>query len=206
MPRSKTSKKWLKDHFDDVYVKKSKEEGYRSRASYKLLEIQHKDRLFKSGMTVLDLGAAPGGWSQVAAELVGKRGRVLASDILPMDSIANVEFVQGNFAERQVLYELLDRLSGARADLVISDMAPNMSGIKDIDQPQVMYLAELALDMTKSVLKPGAYFLVKVFQGEGFEYFRQELRKNFDTVKTRKPKASRPQSHEIYLLAGDYSG
>ena len=206
MPRSKTSKKWLKDHFDDVYVKKSKEEGYRSRASYKLLEIQHKDRLFKPGMTVLDLGAAPGGWSQVAAELVGKRGRVLASDILPMDSIANVEFVQGNFAERQVLDELLDRLSGARADLVISDMAPNMSGIKDIDQPQVMYLAELALNMTKSVLKPGAYFLVKVFQGEGFESFRQELRKNFDTVKTRKPKASRPKSHEIYLLAGDYAG
>ena len=206
MPRSKTSKKWLKDHFDDVYVKKSKEEGYRSRASYKFLEIQHKDRLFKSGMTVLDLGAAPGGWSQVAAELVGKRGRVLASDILPMDSIANVEFVQGNFAERQVLDELLDRLRGARADLVISDMAPNMSGIKDIDQPQVMYLAELALDMAKSVLKPGAYFLVKVFQGEGFESFRQELRKNFETVKARKPKASRPQSHEIYLLAGDYLG
>ena len=206
MPRSKTSKKWLKDHFDDVYVKKSKEEGYRSRASYKLLEIQRRDMLFKSGMTVLDLGAAPGGWSQVAAELVGKRGRVLASDILPMDSIANVEFVQGNFAERQVLDELLDRLSGARAALVISDMAPNMSGIKDIDQPQVMYLAELALDMTKSVLKPGAYFLVKVFQGEGFESFRQELRKNFDTVKTRKPKASRPKSHEIYLLAGDYAG
>ncbi|SUZ61334.1 uncharacterized protein METZ01_LOCUS14188 [marine metagenome] len=206
MPRSKTSKKWLKDHFDDVYVKKSKEEGYRSRASYKLLEIQRRDMLFKSGMTVLDLGAAPGGWSQVAAELVGKRGRVLASDILPMDSIANVEFVQGNFAERQVLDELLNRLSGARADLVISDMAPNMSGIKDIDQPQVMYLAELALDMTKSVLKPGAYFLVKVFQGEGFESFRQELRKNFDTVKTRKPKASRPKSHEIYLLAGDYAG
>jgi len=206
MPRSKTSKKWLKDHFDDVYVKKSKEEGYRSRASYKLLEIQRRDMLFKSGMTVLDLGAAPGGWSQVAAELVGERGRVLASDILPMDSIANVEFVQGNFAERQVLDELLNRLSGARADLVISDMAPNMSGIKDIDQPQVMYLAELALDMTKSVLKPGAYFLVKVFQGEGFESFRQELRKNFDTVKTRKPKASRPKSHEIYLLAGDYAG
>ncbi|MBL14930.1 MAG: 23S rRNA (uridine(2552)-2'-O)-methyltransferase RlmE [Gammaproteobacteria bacterium] len=206
MPRSKISKKWLKDHFDDVYVKKSKEEGYRSRASYKLLEIQRRDMLFKSGMTVLDLGAAPGGWSQVAAELVGKRGRVLASDILPMDSIANVEFVQGNFAERQVLDELLNRLSGARADLVISDMAPNMSGIKDIDQPQVMYLAELALDMTKSVLKPGAYFLVKVFQGEGFESFRQELRKNFDTVKTRKPKASRPKSHEIYLLAGDYAG
>ena len=206
MPRSKTSKKWLKDHFDDVYVKKSKEEGYRSRASYKLLEIQRRDMLFKSGMTVLDLGAAPGGWSQVAAKLVGKRGRVLASDILPMDSIANVEFVQGNFAERQVLDELLNRLSGARADLVISDMAPNMSGIKDIDQPQVMYLAELALDMTKTVLKPGAYFLVKVFQGEGFESFRQELRKNFDTVKTRKPKASRPKSHEIYLLAGDYAG
>jgi len=206
MPRSKTSKKWLKDHFDDVYVKKSKEEGYRSRASYKLLEIQRRDMLFKPGMTVLDLGAAPGGWSQVAAELVGERGRVLASDILPMDSIANVEFVQGNFAERQVLDELLNRLSGARADLVISDMAPNMSGIKDIDQPQVMYLAELALDMTKSVLKPGAYFLVKVFQGEGFESFRQELRKNFDTVKTRKPKASRPKSREIYLLAGDYAG
>ena len=206
MSRSKSSKQWLRDHFNDAYVKKSKYEGYRSRASYKLLEIQRKDNFIKPGMTVVDLGAAPGGWSQVAAELVGDRGRVIASDILPMDIIANVEFVQGNFTEQGVLDKLVDQLRGSQVDLVISDMAPNMSGMKGIDQPQAMNLAELALDMSRSVLKPGANFLVKVFQGEGFEYFRQELRKNFDTVKTRKPKASRPQSHEIYLLAGDYSG
>ncbi len=179
MPRSKTSKKWLKDHFDDVYVKKSKEEGYRSRASYKLLEIQHKDRLFKPGMTVLDLGAAPGGWSQVAAELVGKRGRVLASDILPMDSIANVDFVQGNFAERQVLDELLGRLRGARADLVISDMAPNLSGMKEIDQPRAMYLVELAMEFAKMTLNPGGGLLAKCFEGEGINQVRQGIRRIF---------------------------
>ncbi len=206
MPRSKSSKQWLKDHFNDAYVKKSKYDGYRSRASYKLLEIQRKDNLIKPGMTVVDLGAAPGGWSQVAAELVGDRGRVIANDILPMDLIENVEFVQGNFTEQGVLDKLLDQLSGSQVDLVISDMAPNISGMKDIDQPQAMNLAELALDMSRSVLKPGANFLVKVFQGEGFESFRQELRETFRTVKARKPAASRTKSSEIYLLAGDYFG
>ena len=204
MSRSKSSKQWLRDHFNDAYVKKSKYEGYRSRASYKLLEIQRKDNFIKPGMTVVDLGAAPGGWSQVAAELVGDRGRVIASDILPMDIIANVEFVQGNFTEQGVLDKLVDQLRGSQVDLVISDMAPNMSGMKGIDQPQAMNLAELALDMSRSVLKPGANFLVKVFQGEGFESFRQELRETFRTVKTRKPAASKTKSSEIYLLAGDY--
>ena len=204
MSRSKSSKQWLRDHFNDAYVKKSKYEGYRSRASYKLLEIQRKDNFIKPGMTVVDLGAAPGGWSQVAAELVGDRGRVIASDILPMDIIANVEFVQGNFTEQGVLDKLVDQLRGSQVDLVISDMAPNMSGMKGIDQPQAMNLAELALDMSRSVLKPGANFLVKVFQGEGVESFRQELRETFRTVKTRKPAASRTKSSEIYLLAGDY--
>ena len=159
MTRSKSSKQWLRDHFNDAYVKKSKYEGYRSRASYKLLEIQRKDNFIKPGMTVVDLGAAPGGWSQVAAELVGDRGRVIASDILPMDIIANVEFVQGNFTEQGVLDKLVDQLRGSQVDLVISDMAPNMSGMKGIDQPQAMNLAELALDMSRSVLKPGANFL-----------------------------------------------
>ena len=204
MSRSKSSKQWLRDHFNDAYVKKSKYEGYRSRASYKLLEIQRKDNFIKPGMTVVDLGAAPGGWSQVAAELVGDKGRVIASDILPMDIIANVEFVQVNFTEQGVLDKLVDQLCGSQVDLVISDMAPNMSGMKGIDQPQAMNLAELALDMSRSVLKPGANFLVKVFQGEGFESFRQELRETFRTVKTRKPAASRTKSSEIYLLAGDY--
>ena len=204
MSRSKSSKQWLRDHFNDAYVKKSKYEGYRSRASYKLLEIQRKDNFIKPGMTVVDLGAAPGGWSQVAAELVGDKGRVIASDILPMDIIANVEFVQGNFTEQGVLDKLVDQLCGSQVDLVISDLAPNMSGMKGIDQPQAMNLAELALDMSRSVLKPGANFLVKVFQGEGFESFRQELRETFRTVKTRKPAASRTKSSEIYLLAGDY--
>ena len=206
MSRSKSSKQWLRDHFNDAYVKKSKYEGYRSRASYKLLEIQRKDNFIKPGMTVVDLGAAPGGWSQVAAELVGDRGRVIASDILPMDIIANVEFVQGNFMEQGVLDKLVDQLRGSQVDLVISDMAPNMSGMKGIDQPQAMNLAELALDMSRSVLKPGANFLVKVFQGEGFESFRQELRETFRTVKTRKPAAYRTKSREIYLLAGGYFG
>ena len=206
MSRSKSSKQWLRDHFNDAYVKKSKYEGYRSRASYKLLEIQRKDNFIKPGMTVVDLGAAPGGWSQVAAELVGDRGRVIASDILPMDKIANVEFVQGNFTEQGVLDKLVDQLCGSQVDLVISDMAPNMSGMKGIDQPQAMNLAELALDMSRSVLKPGANFLVKVFQGEGFESFRQELRETFRTVTTRKPAASRTKSREIYLLAGSYFG
>lgn len=201
MARTKTSKQWLKEHFDDEYVKRSQELGYRSRASFKLLEIQEKDRLIKPGMTVIDLGAAPGGWSQVAATLVGPKGRVLASDILPIEPLPGVEFIQGDFTEEAVLARLLDSMGGARADLVISDMAPNMSGMKDVDQPRVMYLAELALDLAQSVLTPGAYFLVKVFHGEGLEAFQADLRNRFDSVRVRKPAASRARSSEIYLLA-----
>lgn len=206
MAQSKTSKQWLKEHFDDEYVRRSQEDGLRSRASYKLLEIQEKDKLIARGMTVVDLGAAPGGWSQVAANLVGDRGRVVASDILPIDSLAGVEFLQGDFTEQAVLDQLLAMLPEAGADLVMSDMAPNMSGMRDIDQPRVMYLAELALDLARSVLRPGAYFLVKVFHGEGLREFEAQLKADFSTLKVRKPKASRARSSEIYLLAGGFKG
>jgi len=205
MPRSKSSKQWLKEHFDDAYVKRSQEDGYRSRASYKLIELQEKDKMIKPGMVVVDLGAAPGGWSQVAAGLVGAKGKVIASDILPMDSIPGVEFLQGDFTEQTVLDELLNALQEG-ADLLISDMAPNMSGVKDIDQPRSMYLAELALDMACSILKPGASFLTKTFQGEGFEAFQAELKQNFKSVKVRKPQASRARSREIYLLSTGFRG
>lgn len=206
MARTKTSKQWLKEHFDDAYVKRSQEAGYRSRASFKLLEIQEKDNLINPGMTVIDLGAAPGGWAQVAASLVGARGRVLASDILPVEPLPGVEFVQGDFTEAAVLERLLQSMQGKLADLVLSDMAPNMSGMKDIDQPRVMHLAELALDLARSVLAPGAYFLVKVFHGEGLVEYQAELRDSFESVKVRKPAASRARSSEIYLLASGFRG
>jgi 23S rRNA (uridine2552-2'-O)-methyltransferase len=201
MARSKSSKGWLKEHFDDVYVKKSQQMGYRSRASFKLLEIQEKDHLIKPGMTVIDLGAAPGGWSQVAVELVGPNGRVLANDILPIDAIAGVEFICGDFTEEIVLNQIKQTLGDSGVDLVISDMAPNMSGMKDIDQPQAMYLAELALDLAKSVLTEDGSLVIKVFQGSGLEIFQTQLRSCFGKVKNRKPKASRPRSRELYLIA-----
>lgn len=196
-----SSRAWLQEHFSDVYVQRAKAEGYRSRACFKLLEIQQKDRIFSPGMTVVDLGAAPGGWSQVAAELVGDRGFVLASDILPMDSLAGVEFVQGDFTEESVYQALLERLAGRPVDLVMSDMAPNMSGMNAIDQPRSMYLVELALEFARQVLKPGGVFLTKVFQGEGFEALLRELRQDFTRVQTRKPQASRARSREQYQLA-----
>ncbi|MEX2469969.1 MAG: 23S rRNA (uridine(2552)-2'-O)-methyltransferase RlmE [Pseudohongiellaceae bacterium] len=206
MARSKSSKQWLQEHFSDRYVKRSQEEGYRSRASFKLLEIQDKDQLIRPGMTVVDLGAAPGGWSQVAAELVGESGRVVASDILPMDGLPGVDFVQGDFTEIEVLEHLLTRIEDDGVDLVISDMAPNLSGMKGIDQPRAMHLAELALDLARSVLKPEAYFLVKVFQGEGFDAYRRDLQDSFRQVKSRKPGASRQRSRELYLLATGFKG
>ncbi len=206
MARSKTSKQWLKEHFDDVYVRRAQEEGYRSRASFKLLEIQEQDRLIKTGMTVVDLGAAPGGWSQVAANLVGNKGQVIASDILPIDSLPDVEFLQGDFTEQAVLDSIIKLLKDERADLVISDMAPNMSGMRDIDIPQVMYLAELALDLARTVLKPEGSFLVKVFHGEGYEELQKQLKSSFTSLKVRKPKASRARSSEIYLLASGFRG
>lgn len=206
MSRSKTSKRWLREHFDDPYVKKAQQEGYRSRAAYKLLELQEKDRLFKPGMTVVDLGAAPGGWSQVAARLVGHHGLVIASDILEMDPIAGVEFLQGDFREESVYNQLLDIVGERPVDLVISDMAPNMSGVDAVDQPRGMYLAELALEMASQVLKKDGVFVVKVFQGAGFQEYRQAVLKQFASLTSRKPEASRPRSKEIYLVARGFRG
>ena len=201
-----SSKRWLKEHFDDDYVQRAQREGYRSRACYKLLELNQKDKLIKPGMTVIDLGSAPGGWSQVAAELVGDKGQVLASDILPMDPLAGVEFIQGDFTEQSVFDELLKALDGRAVDLVISDMAPNMSGMSAVDQPQSMYLVELALDMARQVLKPGGNFVAKVFQGEGFDELLKDMRATFASVVSRKPAASRARSREIYQLGSSFKG
>lgn len=206
MARSKSSGRWLKEHFDDQYVKKSQKDGYRSRASYKLLEMSKKDRLIRPGMTVLDLGAAPGGWTQVAMELVGDDGTVIASDILPMDPIAGVTFIEGDFTEKSVYDEIMAAVNGRKIDLVISDMAPNMSGNPAIDQPRSMYLVELALDMSRQVLKPGGNFLAKVFQGEGFDELLKETRSSFTKVQSRKPDASRGRSREVYQLATGFKG
>ena len=201
MARSRSSSRWLQEHFDDPYVRKAQELGYRSRAVFKLLEIQEKDRLLKPGMTVVDLGAAPGGWSQVAAQAVGDRGLVIASDILAMDPVPGVTFVQGDFREEEVFQAILAAVGGRPVDLVISDMAPNMSGTRAVDQPRSMYLAELALDLARRVLAPGGSFLAKVFQGEGLDAYRQELQQSFESLAVRKPGASRARSPEIYLLA-----
>jgi len=206
MTRSKTSKNWLKEHFDDPYVKKAQEDGYRSRASYKLLELNQKDRLIKSGMTIIDLGAAPGGWSQIAAQLVGARGLVVASDILPMDSLAGVEFVQGDFTEALVFDQILAVLNQRPVDLVISDMAPNMSGMVDIDQPRAMYLVELAFDLAHQVLSPGGSFVAKVFQGEGADTLMRDMRKHYSSFVARKPNASRARSREVYWVGKGFKG
>ncbi|WP_027965809.1 23S rRNA (uridine(2552)-2'-O)-methyltransferase RlmE [Halomonas halocynthiae] len=203
---SKTSASWLKEHFDDRFVQQSWQDGYRSRASYKLFALDDKDKLFRPGMTVLDLGAAPGGWSQVAAERVGDDGVVIASDILEMDSLAGVSFIQGDFTEQAVLDEILAQLENRPVDLVMSDMAPNMSGMAAIDQPQSMYLVELALDLAQQTLRPGGSFLAKVFQGEGFDAYLKSLRDSFSRVVTRKPEASRARSREVYLLAQGFKG
>jgi 23S rRNA (uridine2552-2'-O)-methyltransferase len=201
-----SSKAWLKEHRDDSYVQQALREGYRSRACYKLLELQDKDRLMRPGMTVLDLGSAPGGWSQVAADLVGHSGRVIASDILPMDGLAGVEFIQGDFTEDDVFEQILAAIGGNPVDLVVSDMAPNMSGVNALDQPRSMYLVELALDMARRVLAPGGSFVAKVFHGEGFEALLGETRDAFGKVLTRKPDASRARSREVYLVAKDFRG
>ncbi|RZV49976.1 MAG: 23S rRNA (uridine(2552)-2'-O)-methyltransferase RlmE [Pseudomonadales bacterium] len=198
--RSKTSGRWLQEHFDDHYVKEAQRQGLRSRAAFKLLEINERDKLLKKGMTVVDLGAAPGGWSQVAAKIVGETGLLLATDILAMDNLPGVTFLQGDFTAEAVLAELLLQLGGKRADLVISDMAPNMSGMKGVDQPRAMLLAELALDLARQVLKPKGDFLCKVFQGEGFDQYLADCRGSFERVISRKPAASRPRSREVYLL------
>ena len=204
MARSKSSQRWLKEHFDDEYVKKAQQQGYRSRAAFKLLEIQQKDQLLKHGMIVVDLGAAPGGWSQIAADLVGKRGQVIALDILPMDPLPDVLVLQGDFQEDSVLEALMQAIDGQPVDLVMSDMAPNMSGVRTVDQPRAMYLAELTLELAKTVLKPGGDMLLKVFQGEGFDAYHKQCRDHFAKVVIRKPDASRGRSREVYLLARGY--
>lgn len=203
--RTKSSRRWLQEHERDVYVKRAREEGYRSRAVFKLEEIQRTDRILRPGMTVVDLGAAPGGWSQLAAKILRGKGRIIALDILPMDEIAGVEFIQGDFSSDEVLDKLKETLGEDRVQLVMSDMAPNMSGIADVDHDRSMYLVELALDFAKSHLTPGGDFLVKVSQGRSFQPFMAELRKAFGTVKVRKPPASRQRSSELYLLARNFA-
>jgi 23S rRNA (uridine2552-2'-O)-methyltransferase len=201
---SASSGRWLKEHFDDKYVNEAKKKGYRSRAIFKIEEIQNKDKLLKAGMTVVDLGAAPGGWSQYAASIVGETGQVIACDILPMDSIAEVAFLQGDFREESVLEALLERIGPNKVDVVMSDMAPNMAGNSSVDQPRAMYLVELALDMCRQVLAPKGSFVVKVFQGEGFDEYLQEVRNMFTAVKIRKPDSSRARSREVYVVATGY--
>ncbi len=199
--RSRSSRRWLDRHFRDEYVKKAQQEGYRSRAAYKLLEIQRRDRLFKPGQTVVDLGAAPGGWSQVARQLVGAGGRVVALDLLAMEPLPGVEFIQGDFREDAPLQALTRTLDGQPVDLVISDMAPNISGMSVVDQPRAIYLCELALDFAQQRLGPGGGLVVKAFQGEGYDDYYRALRSRFKKVVTRKPEASRPKSREVYLVA-----
>ena len=201
MARTKSSRRWLKEHFNDEYVKRAQREGYRSRAVYKLAEIQDRDRLIRPGMAVVDLGAAPGGWSQYALGLLGRKGRIVAMDILDMEPLPGVTFIQGDFREDEVLQALLDALDGKPVDLVMSDIAPNISGMEAVDQPRAMYLAELAVDFADRALKPGGDLLVKVFQGEGFDELLRGLRERYSKVLIRKPKASRPRSREVYALA-----
>jgi len=202
--QSGSSGRWLKEHFDDKYVQEAQKKGYRSRAIFKIEEIQNKDKLLKPGMTVVDLGAAPGGWSQYAAERVGDEGQVIACDILSMDSLPGVSFLQGDFREEAVLDALLERIQPDMVDVVLSDMAPNMSGNLAADQPRAMYLVELALDMCRQVLAPNGSFAVKVFQGEGFDQYLADVRSMFKVVKIRKPDSSRDRSREVYIVATGY--
>jgi 23S rRNA (uridine2552-2'-O)-methyltransferase len=200
MKPSKTSKQWMREHVNDPFVQLAQKDGYRSRAAYKLLEIDAKDHLLKPGTVVVDLGATPGGWSQVSAAKVGRGGKVIALDLLPLNPLAGVEFIQGDFREDAVLGQLENLLQGEPVGLVISDMAPNMSGVASADQARAMHLAELAMDFALQHLKPDGCFLVKVFQGEGFEDFYKFMRSRFTRVVSRKPKASRDRSSELYLL------
>ncbi len=200
MKPSKTSKAWMQEHLNDEFVKRAQKDGYRARAAYKLLEIDDKDKLIKPGMTVVDLGSTPGSWSQVAVQRIKGQGRVIALDILDMHPIPGGDFICGDFREEEVLKKLESSLNGKLVDLVIADMAPNMSGVKDVDQAGATYLTELALDFCQQWLKPGGNFLVKVFIGSGFEEIVKQMRGQFEKVVTRKPKASRDRSSEVYLL------
>ncbi|HEY4647362.1 MAG TPA: 23S rRNA (uridine(2552)-2'-O)-methyltransferase RlmE [Steroidobacteraceae bacterium] len=199
--RSKSSSRWLQEHAKDPYVRRARQEGWRSRAVFKLEQIQRAERFIRPGMLIIDLGAAPGGWSQFAARMLAGRGEVFALDILPMDTVPGVTFIQGDFREQGALDRLRAALAGRKADLVMSDMAPNLSGIDAVDQPRAMHLAELALEFADEVLKPGGDLLLKLFQGSGFQELVREIRRRFATVKLRKPAASRARSAEVYLLA-----
>ena len=205
MQRSKSSKRWLQEHFDDFYVKKAQAEGYRSRAIYKLQEVDNKEHLLKPGMTVVDLGAAPGGWTQYISQKLDGQGTIIALDILPMDALPDVDFILGDFREESVLQQLIAQLPENGVDLVLSDMAPNMSGNIAVDIPRAMYLAELAFDFSHNMLKPGGTLLMKVFHGTGFEELVKQARMQFDRVVIRKPSASRSRSRETYLLAKGYN-
>ena len=204
--KKSSSRAWLKEHHDDIFVQRAQKEGYRSRAVYKLIEINDKDQILRRGMSVLDLGSAPGGWSQVAAKLVGEAGRVVASDILLMDALPDVVFVQGDFTEQETYDRIVASLNDKPLDVVLSDMAPNMSGMPEVDQPRSMYLVELATELAERALAPGGAFITKVFQGEGFEPWFRQIRGRFDRVTTRKPSASRPRSREVYIVASGFKG
>jgi 23S rRNA (uridine2552-2'-O)-methyltransferase len=201
MARTKSSASWISRHINDPFVKQAQKDGYRSRAAYKLIELNDKDKLIRPGMKVLDLGSAPGGWSQVAGRLVGSKGRVLATDILPMDPMPNVDFIQGDFHDEGIVQQLLDWLGEGRFDCVICDIAPNLSGIDSADQAASIYFLELALDTVRRTLKPGGPFVAKMFQGAGSDDYLRELRKHFEKVSIRKPAASRKESREVYLVA-----
>lgn len=196
----------MREHFDDPYVKKSQKDGYRSRAVYKLEELDQKYKLLGKGVTVVDLGAAPGGWSQYVAYKMGSQGKIFALDILEMDPLPDVDFIQGDFREEAVLNQLLDKIGKHKADLVLSDMAPNMSGVDAVDQPRGMYLCELALELAQTVLAKGGNYVVKVFQGEGFDDYIRQCREVFDKVLIRKPDASRGRSREVYVVGIGYKG
>jgi 23S rRNA (uridine2552-2'-O)-methyltransferase len=204
VPRTRDSRRWIDRHLRDEYVRRAREEGYRSRAAFKLLEIQEKDRILTPGMTVVDLGAAPGGWSQVAARLVGSRGRVFALDVLPMEPLPHVTFLQGDFREDGPLARLREAVGEGGVDLVLSDMAPNLSGTA-ADQPRLIYLCELALDFAREALKPGGGLVVKIFQGQGFDDYLKTLRSGFEKVSSRKPRSSRSKSRELYLVAKGFA-
>jgi 23S rRNA (uridine2552-2'-O)-methyltransferase len=206
MSRSKSSGNWLQQHVNDPYVKQAQKDGYRSRASYKLIQLNEKDKLIRPGMLIVDLGSTPGGWSQVAANLVGAKGKVIATDILPMEPLKNVDFILGDFTEQAVVDQILARLENRKPDLIICDIAPNISGIDIADQASSMYLVELALDMARQVLKPKGDFVAKVFQGAGSEAYLKELRRSFEKLLIRKPAASRPRSREVYVVAKGFKG
>lgn len=198
---SKSSRAWMKEHIDDFYVQKAQKEGYRARAAYKLLEINEKTGLIKKGMTVVDLGSAPGSWSQVAGQLVGDAGTLIASDILPMDTLENATFIQGDFREEAVFNQIMNEVGGRAVDVVLSDMAPNTSGMAAVDQPRMMYLCELAVDFALKVLPEGGALIMKVFQGEGSQELRAQMQKQFSKIKSIKPAASRLRSKEMFWVA-----